>query len=53
MLTGINNEAKVRRLTKAVILGQRQGRVMSFEDIEAARVARAMKDAIKGKGKRG
>jgi hypothetical protein len=26
---------------------------MSFEDIEAARAARAAKDAIKGKGKRG
>jgi hypothetical protein len=26
---------------------------MSFEDIEAARAARAVKDAIRGKGKRG
>jgi hypothetical protein len=49
----MNNEAKVRRLTKAVVLGQGEGRVMSFEDIEAARAARAVKDAIKGKGKRG
>ena len=53
MLTRMNNEAKVRRSTKAVVLGQGQGRVMSFEDIEAARAARAVKDAIKGKGKRG
>jgi hypothetical protein len=53
MLTGMNNEAKVRRSTKAAVLGQGQGRVMSFEDIEAARAARAVKDAIKGKGKRG
>jgi len=53
MLTRMNNEAKVRRLTKAVVLGQGQGRVMSFEDIEAARAARAVKDAVKGKGKRG
>ena len=51
MLTRMNNEAKVRRSTKAVVLGQGQGRVMSFEDIEAARVARAVKDAIRGKGK--
>jgi hypothetical protein len=53
MLTRMNNEAKIRRSTKAVVLGQGQGRVMSFEDIEAARAARAVKDAIKGKGKRG
>ena len=49
----MNNEAKVRRSTKAAVLGQGQGRVMSFEDIEAARAARAVKDAIRGKGKRG
>jgi hypothetical protein len=53
MLTRMNNEAKVRRSTKAVVLGQGQGRVMSFEDIEAARAARATKEVIKGKGKRG
>jgi hypothetical protein len=53
MLTRMNNEAKVRRSTKAVVLGQWQGRVMSFEDIEAARAARAVKDSIKGKGKHG
>jgi hypothetical protein len=53
MLTRMNNEAKVRRSTKAVVLEQGQRRVMSFEDIEAARTARAVKDAIKGKGKRG
>jgi hypothetical protein len=53
MLTGINNEVKVCRLTKVVVLGQGQGRVMSFKDIEAARAARAVKDAIKGKGKHG
>ncbi|KIM94283.1 hypothetical protein OIDMADRAFT_136323, partial [Oidiodendron maius Zn] len=53
MLTGMNNEAKVRRSTKALKLGE--AKVMSFEDIEAARAARAVKDAIqiKGKGKRG
>jgi len=53
MLTRMNNEAKVRRLTKAVVLGQGQGKVMSFEDIEVARAARAAKEVIKGKGKRG
>jgi hypothetical protein len=51
MLTGINNEAKVRRSTRSLVLGQ--AKVMSFEDIEVARAARAAKDAIKSKGKRG
>ncbi|KAH9211700.1 hypothetical protein DL95DRAFT_464657 [Leptodontidium sp. 2 PMI_412] len=51
MLTGMNNEAKVRRLTRAVVLGK--AKVMSFEDIEVARAARAAKEVIKGKGKRG
>ena len=51
MLTGMNNEAKVRRSTRAVVLGK--AKVMSFEDIEVARAARAAKEVIKGKGKRG
>ncbi|KIM99193.1 hypothetical protein OIDMADRAFT_127122, partial [Oidiodendron maius Zn] len=51
MLTRMNNKAKVRRSTRSVVLGK--AKVMSFEDIEAARAARAAKDAIKGKGKRG
>jgi hypothetical protein len=50
-LIKINNEAKVRRSTKSVVLGK--AKVMSFEDIEVARAARAAKDNIKGKGKRG
>ncbi|KAG9228064.1 hypothetical protein BJ875DRAFT_338362, partial [Amylocarpus encephaloides] len=50
MLTRMNNEAKVRRLTKALKLGD--AKVMSFEDIVVARAARAVKDA-KVKGKRG
>jgi hypothetical protein len=50
MLTRINNEAKVRQLTKLLVL--RQAKVISFKDIEVARVARATKDVIKGKGKR-
>ncbi len=44
------NEAKVRRSTKALKLGD--AKVMSFEDIVVARAARAVKDA-KVKGKRG
>jgi hypothetical protein len=52
MLTRMNNEAKVRRSTQSLVLGQGQGRVMSFEDIEVARAARAAK-VIKGQGKRG
>jgi hypothetical protein len=46
----MNNEAKVRRSTKSVVLGK--AKVMSYEDIKEARIKRAAKDAIKGKGKR-
>jgi hypothetical protein len=52
-LTTINDEAKVRRKTKPLILGK--AKVMSYEDLEEARVKRAEKDAAKeakGKGKR-
>jgi hypothetical protein len=51
LLTRINNEAKVRRSTKLIVL--RKAKVMSFEDIEVARVTRAAKEVIKSKGKRG
>jgi hypothetical protein len=51
MLTRMNNEAKVRRSTQSLILGK--AKVMSFEDIKVARAARATKEVIKGKGKRG
>jgi hypothetical protein len=51
LLTKMNNEAKVRRSTKSVVLGK--AKVMSFEDIEVARAARAAKVATKGKGNRG
>jgi hypothetical protein len=51
LLTRMNNEAKVRRSTKSVVLGK--AKVMSFEDIEKARATRAAKEVIKGKGKRG
>ena len=51
MLIRINNEAKVRRSTRSVVLGK--AKVMSFEDMKAARIARATKEVIKGKGKRG
>ena len=50
-MTRIANEAKVCRLTKSLILGQGQGKVISFANIEEARVARATKDDKKGKGK--
>jgi hypothetical protein len=52
-LTKMNNEAKVRRSTKSVVLGKGKAKVMSYEDIEEARATRATKDAMKGKGKRG
>ena len=48
LLTRMNNEAKVRRSTKSVVLGK--AKVMSYEDIEEARIKRAAKDATKGKG---
>ena len=51
MLTRMNNEAKVRRSTQSLVLGK--AKVMSFEDIEVARAARAAKEVIKGQGKRG
>jgi hypothetical protein len=53
-LNTINNEAKVRRLTKSLVLGK--VKVMSYEDLEEARVKRADKEAAKeakGKGKHG
>jgi len=50
MLTRMNNEAKVRRSRKSLVLGQ--AKVMSFKDIEVVRAARAAKEVIKGKGKR-
>lgn len=54
-LTQINDEAKVRRSTKSEILAKGVGKVMSYEDLEAARAVRAAKEqaTAKGKGKRG
>jgi hypothetical protein len=40
-----------RRCWRSVVLGK--AKVISFEDIEVARAARAAKEVIKGKGKRG
>jgi hypothetical protein len=53
-LTMINNEAKVRRSTKSLVLGKTK--VMSYEDLEEVRAKRVVKEAAraaKGKGKRG
>jgi hypothetical protein len=49
----VNNEAKVRRSTKSLVLGK--AKVISYEDLEEARAKRAVKEAAKakGKGKRG
>ena len=41
-LARMNNEAKVRRSTKSVVLGK--AKVMSYEDIEEARAKRAAKE---------
>jgi len=51
MLTKMNNKAKVCRLTKSIVL--EKAKVISFKDIEVARIARAAKEVIKGKGKCG
>jgi hypothetical protein len=52
-LTTINNEAKVRRSTKSVVLGR--AKVMSYKDLIAKRAEREAKEQAKekGKGKRG
>lgn len=48
----VNNEAKVRRSTRSIVLGK--AKVMSFEDLEEARAKRAIKEkAAVDKGKRG
>ena len=46
MLIRMNNEAKVRRSTRSVVLGK--VKMMSFKDIKVARAARAVKEVIKG-----
>jgi hypothetical protein len=49
-----NNEAKVRRSTKSLVLGK--AKVMGYEELVEAREKRAEKEAarkVKGKGKRG
>jgi hypothetical protein len=48
----INNEAKARRSTRSIVLGK--AKVMSFEDLEEAKVRRAAKDETAAqKGQRG
>jgi hypothetical protein len=58
LLYDINNEAKVRRTTRSLILqdGKGEGKVMKWEDLDRARAERAARDMAaeeKGKGKRG
>jgi hypothetical protein len=58
LLYNINNEAKVRRTTRSLVLNNRkgQGKVMLWEDLEKARAERAARETaakVKGKGKRG
>jgi hypothetical protein len=52
-LLKINNEAKVRRATKSLVLGT--AKVMSYEDLIVKRIEREAKEHLKakGKGKRG
>ncbi|KAH7418673.1 hypothetical protein BKA64DRAFT_563470, partial [Cadophora sp. MPI-SDFR-AT-0126] len=51
VLTKMNNETKVRRSTRLLVL--EKAKVISFKDIEVARAACATKNIIKEKGKRG
>jgi hypothetical protein len=56
LLSKMNDEARTRRKTKSEILGKGKARVMSYEDIEAARAKRAEQEANKqaqGNRKRG
>jgi hypothetical protein len=58
LLYSINNEAKVRRTTRSLVLsdGKGRGKVMRWEDLERARAERAARVIAakeKGKGKRG
>jgi hypothetical protein len=52
-LLRVNNEAKVRRSTKSLVLGK--AKVMSYEDLIVKRIEREAKEQAKmeGKGKRG
>jgi G3E family GTPase len=53
LLPKTNNEARTRRKTKSEILGRGKARVISYEDIEAARAKRAKQEANKeAQGKR-
>ena len=47
----MNNEARVYRSTKSVIVGK--AKVMSYEDIEEARAKRAAEEIFRDNGKRG
>ena len=54
LLYTINNEAKVRRSTRSLVIGK--AKVMKWEDLDKARATRAARDkaaAEKSKGKRG
>jgi len=56
LLTEINNEAKVRRSTRSVVLANAkkgEGKVMSYEELVEARAKHAEKESVKGKKKRG
>jgi hypothetical protein len=62
LLYNINNEAKVRRATRSLVLsdGKGEGKVMLWEDLEKARTKRAAREMAakekakeKAKGKRG
>ena len=47
LLTTINNEAKVRRSTKSLVLGKGEGKVISYKDLEEARAKHAKRERTK------
>jgi hypothetical protein len=58
LLYNINNEAKVRRTTRSLVLkdGKEEGKVMRWEDLERVRAERTAREVAaneKGTGKRG
>jgi hypothetical protein len=56
LLTEINNEAKVRRSARSVVLANAnrgEGKVMSYEELVEARAKYAEKESAKGKKRRG
>jgi len=53
ILDKINNEAKIHRSTKSIVLRKGKAKVISYKDIEETQAIRATKDTTNSQGKRG